>query len=68
MAKHKWKMSWPGNYCLKCGASDPTEEALADGVGLIDCPHCDSGCEACCYTGCAVGPAVELDEECPVGP
>lgn len=26
---HHWS-GWPGAYCLKCGAPDPMEEALAD--------------------------------------
>lgn len=26
---HHWS-GWPGAYCLKCGAGDPMEEALAD--------------------------------------
>jgi len=29
MAEHKWS-GWPGAYCLKCFASDPLEQALAD--------------------------------------
>lgn len=40
--KHEWKLSWPGNYCLKCGIDDPIELALA-GVtnnGVIPCPDC----------------------------
>lgn len=27
---HKWS-GWPGAYCLKCGAGDVAEVALADG-------------------------------------
>lgn len=27
---HQWS-GWPGAYCLRCGASDPIEEMLADG-------------------------------------
>ena len=61
--KHQRKNSWPGNFCLKCGAPDPIESTR-----LIDCPHCDSGCEECCYTGCVLGPAVEFDGSCPVEP
>ncbi len=25
-----WWSGWPGAYCMKCGASDPVEECLAD--------------------------------------
>lgn len=31
--EHDWKLSWPGNYCLKCGMDDPLEAALC-------CPDC----------------------------
>ena len=31
MNKHKWYMGWPGNFCLKCGADDPIELAMAMG-------------------------------------
>lgn len=28
---HRWS-GWPGAWCLDCGADDPFERALADGV------------------------------------
>jgi hypothetical protein len=28
---HYWS-GWPGAYCLKCGAGDPNEQALAEGL------------------------------------
>ena len=33
MSEHHWS-GWPGAICLKCGATDPIEEALADGREL----------------------------------
>ena len=30
---HVWKRSWPGNFCVECGADDPIELA-------ISCPDC----------------------------
>lgn len=38
-AEHRWS-GWPGAWCLDCGASDPYEDALAD--GRIDDDH-DTG-------------------------
>lgn len=29
--EHKWS-GWPGAYCLLCGAEDPYERALVDGI------------------------------------
>lgn len=26
---HRWKLSWPGNFCIDCGIDDPAEECLA---------------------------------------
>jgi len=31
MSEHRWS-GWPGAWCLDCGAPDPREEALADGI------------------------------------
>lgn len=31
--KHRWAMSWPGNFCMCCGADDVTESAIC-------CPTC----------------------------
>lgn len=31
--KHRWAMSWPGNYCVCCGQDDIIEAAIC-------CPHC----------------------------
>jgi hypothetical protein len=31
--KHRWAMSWPGNYCVCCGQDDVIEEAIC-------CPDC----------------------------
>ena len=28
--KHKWKLCWPGNYCVECGMDDPVEKAITD--------------------------------------
>lgn len=33
MKKHNWS-GWPGAYCLKCGAEDPHENAIA--LGWLD--------------------------------
>lgn len=30
-----WWSGWPGAYCLKCGAEDPTEIALAEGCNCV---------------------------------
>lgn len=35
MAGHRWS-GWPGAWCLDCGASDPTEQAIADGRIVVD--------------------------------
>lgn len=55
MAEHKWNLSWPGNFCRKCGADDPMELCVADGhdtfvfddngnpIGTKPCP------EGCTY-------------------
>lgn len=32
---HRWKLSWPGNYCLDCGLDDPTENT----DNWIPCPY-----------------------------
>ena len=28
---HQWSMSWPGNVCVRCGAEQVLELALAEG-------------------------------------
>jgi hypothetical protein len=33
--QHHWS-GWPGAWCLKCGAEDPWEIALADGLWELD--------------------------------
>ena len=33
--EHHWS-GWPGAFCVKCGAQDPRESALADGLFDID--------------------------------
>lgn len=50
--KHRWKLSWPGNFCLDCGIDDPFESQEA----LIDCPDCEKGCDKCRGTGCIPNP------------
>lgn len=32
--KHRWAMSWPGNYCVCCGQDDIIESAIC-------CPNCE---------------------------
>ncbi len=59
--KHRWKQSWPGNFCLDCGYDDPFENT---DNSLISCGACDEGCEACSYTGCVPNPNMEW-EPCP---
>lgn len=27
--EHDWALSWPGNYCKRCGLDDPLEAGLA---------------------------------------
>jgi len=39
-----WWSGWPEAYCLRCGASDPWEEALADGWVDVG-PHLGPGNE-----------------------
>lgn len=34
---HQWS-GWPGAYCLKCGTSDPLEEALVCNECIIPLP------------------------------
>lgn len=51
--KHRWKNSWPGNFCLDCGEPDPLESAT-----LANCV-CVSGCEKCSGTGCALSKVKE---------
>lgn len=53
MTPHRWKNSWPGNFCLDCGAPDPLEEAVDD--YLVKC-NCVGGCEKCSYTGAVLDP------------
>lgn len=55
---HKWKLSWPGNFCLRCGIDDPLEAEDA----LVDCPvnhpegkNCDH-CVLCMGSGCVLNP------------
>lgn len=64
---HRWKLSWPGNYCLDCGISDPYESDDA----LINCDcqppedlNADNGCKKCLGTGCLPNP----DLVCPPCP
>lgn len=57
--KHRWKNSWPGNFCLDCGEPDPLEEAV-----LVNCV-CVSGCEKCFGTGCVLSKVKET--ACDVG-
>lgn len=63
---HRWKNSWPGNFCLDCGEADPLE----DMERLVDCPDCFGGllreplsgqptCQRCHGTGCVVLPFEE---------
>jgi len=45
--KHKWNLSWPGNFCLKCHCDDPVEIALADNhydpdTGKFDTPELEA--------------------------
>ena len=28
---HNWTLSWPGNFCTRCGAEDALENAIALG-------------------------------------
>jgi len=61
---HRWKQSWPGNFCLDCGYDDPnetSEDSLINCTtcveGVVDCGHL--GCEECwdCNgTGCVPNP------------
>jgi len=57
--QHRWKLSWPGNFCLDCGLDDPLEGEDA----LVDCtcappsdPRLDNGCQKCGGTGCQPNP------------
>jgi len=54
---HRWKQSWPGNFCLDCGIDDPVEECVAtnseckcvpgpDGKPLGECLVKVSSCPA----------------------
>jgi len=56
---HRWKLSWPGNFCLDCGLDDPMEGP----DGLVDCPACgpdwtevQEDCPQCRGTGCVPNP------------
>lgn len=55
--EHRWKLSWPGNYCLDCGIGDPFE-CNGDKDVLLDCPDCtgptDPPCATCAGTGAVV--------------
>ena len=41
--EHHWS-GWPGAFCVKCGAQDPRESALADGLFDIDPGKMEIGC------------------------
>jgi hypothetical protein len=58
--EHRWKLSWPGNFCLDCGESDPLEDADA----LVNCA-CQKGCEKCKYTGTVLNSNLR-NAKCPV--
>ena len=49
--EHRWKLSWPGNFCLDCGLDDPLEGDDA----LVNCT-CEAGCDTCSGTGCVINP------------
>lgn len=58
--EHRWKLSWPGNFCLDCGLDDPLENT---DESLINCPvpHPDNpqdpiDCDQCRGTGCVINP------------
>lgn len=57
MSRHRWKMSFPGNYCLDCGAEDPVEANLDS---LVNCDACNDGdngdCQKCYGTGAMINP------------
>jgi hypothetical protein len=63
--KHRWKLSWPGNFCLDCGYDDPNENT---DVSLINC-DCTSpdDCLKCGGTGCQLNPNM-VWEPCPGPP
>jgi hypothetical protein len=57
MIPHDWALSWPGNFCKRCGIDDPLEsdEALI----RCDAPNCNEAkesCPRCAGTGCIVNP------------
>lgn len=57
--EHRWKLSWPGNFCLDCGLDDPLEGEDA----LVDCPTCGGhslDCPVCAGTGCVVNPNLKV--------
>ncbi len=65
MNPHRWKLSWPGNFCLDCGMEDPLE---SDDV-LIDCDCAppedltqNNGCLKCLGTGCILRPNIVVSE------
>jgi hypothetical protein len=42
--KHRWALSWPGNYCKDCGMDEPIESAICCPDCLFDYPPpCDCG-------------------------
>jgi hypothetical protein len=63
---HRWKNSWPGNFCLDCGEADSLENTDR----LVDCPECFGGllrepmagqltCQRCNGVGCVTLPVEE---------
>lgn len=55
IGKHKWKLSWPGNFCLACGMDDPVELAVAGGDDPYEivtaCPKIHDEVTADCECG-----------------
>lgn len=63
MKEHRWKNSWPGNWCLDCGIPEPIEDAMMEPDFWLDCGCCrpedalpDDQCTECSGTGCYVNP------------
>lgn len=62
---HRWKLSWPGNFCLDCGYDDPSENT---DESLINCSCTgNAGCDDCGFTGCVPNPNM-VWEPCPGPP
>ena len=40
MRKHEWALTWPGNFCKRCGCDDPMEQCMAD---CKQCPVDEQG-------------------------